>query len=102
MCDCYSEKCKRCDKEIPIHLSDYSTDRDEIEVFCESCLPSDRKNGILWKYRDSNREPWEVVFIRALTENARNNESGNHPNMSDIEVIGVPEGCLEVIDEKPK
>jgi len=100
MCDCYTERCKGCNQEIEMHLSDYDTDRDEIEVFCKGCMPVERQDGVVWKYRDSEDEEWKTVFVRALTKNAMANASGNHPNSIDVEVVGVPDGTLEIVDER--
>lgn len=98
MCDCYTDKCRGCGKEIEIHLSDYNTGRDEIEVYCGKCLPKDLSEGKLWRYRNRG-ENWQMVFVKALTENAKDNEDGNHPNEFDVE-DGIPEGALWVRNEK--
>lgn len=37
MCDCYEHKCEGCDKELPVHLGGFATDRDEIKVWCGDC-----------------------------------------------------------------
>ena len=99
MCDCYTDKCKVCGVEIKMHLGDYSTNRNEVEVFCEGCLPAKHDDGIMWKYRDSKQDKWKKMFVRALTANAVSNASENHPNVVDIKVVWVPDGTLEVIDE---
>ena len=39
MCDCYYHKCKECDITLPVHLGDYDTEREEIEVFCKDHIP---------------------------------------------------------------
>ena len=39
MCDCYHAPCKVCGTMLPVHLGDFNTDREEIEVFCEDHLP---------------------------------------------------------------
>ena len=102
MCDIYNAVCQgKCGEEINMHLSDYNTDRNEIEVYCHNCIPDDRSDGVLWKYReDGGKRVWKKVFVRALTDNARNNADGNHPNMGNVSMIGVPDGTLEVSREK--
>jgi hypothetical protein len=54
----------------------------------------------MWKYRDSTKEAWKKVFVKALTANAFDNRGGNHPNMIEIEESEVPDGTLEVTREK--
>lgn len=39
MCDCYHHACKVCGEPLPVHLNDYDTNREEVEVFCEKHLP---------------------------------------------------------------
>jgi hypothetical protein len=34
MCDCFLKPCKVCGRRIPVHLGDFLTDRNEIEVYC--------------------------------------------------------------------
>ena len=104
MCDCYTDKCRGCGKGIEMHLSDYDTGRNEIEVYCGKCLPKDLSDGVLWKYKDDMLAPpacheWQFVFVRALTDNAKSNADGNHPNQQDMET-GIPEGTLAVTDER--
>jgi hypothetical protein len=111
MCDIFNAKCKVCGKKISIHLGDYLTGRNEIEVFCPDHLP--KENVVLFhfenrgkaekrlkkekKYLDkfllaeakSNIREFagRAVGIRPLTENARKytaDENYNHPN-----VIGI-------------
>lgn len=38
MCDCYTDICRICGKDIEMHLGDYETDRGEILVIHEDCL----------------------------------------------------------------
>jgi hypothetical protein len=100
MCDICWVKCKCGDGDgVEMHLADYNTAPDEIEIYCGKCVPIERKDGILWKYRDSKKEFWKMVFVKALTDNAKNNADGNHPNAMDIEMIGVPDGTLEIFEE---
>lgn len=96
MCDCYSHKCKECDTKLPVHLGDYETERDEIEVFCQNHLPDKdvRIFTLTKKFEFPDRYPddyepnvgWQMG-IRALTDNARKWKEYNHPNLaSDVEV----------------
>lgn len=83
MCDCYEHKCAECDEVLDMHLEDYSTDRDEIEVFCDKHIPENLDDGILWEWSDEViEEPkeWRKIFVRCLTKNARCHSTGNHPN----------------------
>lgn len=96
MCDCYIDKCKECGEEIEMHLSDFDTGRDEVEVYCEAHIPKDRSEGMIWLYGDGKER--NKAFVRALTYNAVAHMSGNHPNYSFSEVFGVPEGTMAVTD----
>jgi hypothetical protein len=100
MCDCYTDRCRDCGAEVEMHLADFATRRDEIEVFCEAHMPADRSGGVTWRYRDSDREPWRKAFVRWLTDNARGNASGNHPNSTELESDMCPEGAMSVVDER--
>lgn len=101
MCDIYNAVCQgKCGEEINMHLSDYNTGRDEVEVFCHNCIPDDRSDGVLWQYREDGTKKLKKVFVRALTDNARNNADGNHPNEGYVKQLGVPDGTLETSREK--
>jgi hypothetical protein len=89
-----------CGEKIEMHLADFNTAPDEVEVFCQNCMPTARIGGIVWNYKDSPKAKWQRVFVKALTENAVDNMDGNHPNASFTEEAGVPDGTLEVIDER--
>ena len=87
MCDIYDAECEGCGTAIDMHLADYSTGRDEVEVFCHMCIPAGRGDGVVWM-ADGAR-----VFVRALTGNAKANWQGNHPNTSPVfavEAFGKP------------
>lgn len=100
MCDCYTDKCKVCGEPVEMHLVDFATDQDEIEVYCEVHLPERRADGVLWEYADSPNERKKRVFVRWLTDNARQYASGNHPNAGEADVVDVPKGALAVQDER--
>jgi hypothetical protein len=74
MCNILLMPCKVCGRNIDMHLADYDTDPEEIEIYCGKHLPEDRRDGILWGYRKKR------VFVRALTKNAYTHAGGNHPN----------------------
>ena len=59
MCDCYGEKCKECEEVIPIHLGDYETSRDEIEVYCKEHIPPVNCRIFVLKEDDCYRD-WET------------------------------------------
>lgn len=42
MCDCYYEGCKVCGRSIPVHITDFITPRENVEVFCGRHLPRGR------------------------------------------------------------
>ena len=90
MCDCYIHKCiaPDCDAMVEMHLANFDTGRDEIDVYCEKHGPTlPLTYGKWWRYRDSKREKWRLVFIEPKTENARRHESGNHPNYADADML---------------
>jgi hypothetical protein len=97
MCDCYVDECKVCKEQIQMHLVDFSTGQDEVEVYCELHMPDNRTDGVVWSYGDG--KPHRRAFVRWLTDNARNHADGNHPNYTDVDVAEVPEGSLAVMDE---
>lgn len=39
MCDCYEQKCEQCNEIIPVHIADFCTPRENLQVFCEKHLP---------------------------------------------------------------
>lgn len=96
MCDCYNHPCKVCGLKLPIHLSDFDTERDEIEVFCDRHIPPKNVNVTIYictkeTYSSDaeNGEYWPKGYrmgIKSLTENAKNNRIGNHPNESNFAV----------------
>ena len=50
MCDCYGHKCdnEKCDKYIPIHITDFCTSRKNVLAYCPSHIPEDF-NGKIYK-----------------------------------------------------
>ena len=79
MCDIYDHECnkKDCTDKFDMHLEDFATGRDEIEVFCEFHIPKDKSSGVLWRYRDCDQKNWNKMFVKCLTENAKNHWEGN-------------------------
>jgi hypothetical protein len=73
-----------------MHLEDFSTDRDEIEVFCGSHIPDkqNRKNGVLWLVGQGKSTT--RIFVRSLTRNAKSHWEGNcfNGNCRYIEAFG--------------
>lgn len=37
MCDTYRTECDGCDREIPMHIGDFSTGRCDVTVYCPEC-----------------------------------------------------------------
>jgi len=88
MCDIYHAKCPACEEEseengTDMHLSDFSTCRDEVVVFCgkhlEKAIECKNRTEFAWVGDDSVQHRAVVV---ALTQNAMDNWDGNHPNES--------------------
>lgn len=80
MCNCYDAKCKECDTRLPIHLGDWNTEEDEIEVFCNEHIPYVNARIFTLKEDEYNLKKGYRIAIRPLTMNARNNRDLNHPN----------------------
>lgn len=82
MCDLYCGNCKVCGKDLPIHLGDWSTKRDEVEFFCGSHIPAtDVRIFILTEEDDEYPVGWKMG-MRSLTENAKENIGKNFPNLA--------------------
>jgi len=79
MCDIYFHRCedKNCANEIEMHLEDFETDHDEIQVFCGSHIPENKTDGVLWRYHPHSQKSHSRMFVRCLTENARSHWEGN-------------------------
>lgn len=83
MCDCYGHKCEKCDTTLDIHLGDYDTGREEIEVYCDEHIPLDTDNGVVWQWSDDEgKKPTDMkrMFIKWRTKNAEENADDNCPN----------------------
>lgn len=96
MCDCYDHRCDHagCEVEIPMHLADFDTAPSEIQVFCEKHLPA---GAVVHEYSDDETEKaedakaWHRCAIVPLTDNAKRNADGNHPNTWWHRVVGSNE-----------
>jgi|PlaIllAssembly_1097288.scaffolds.fasta_scaffold26604_4 hypothetical protein len=86
MCDCYEEKCakRECDAYLPVHLADFETGRDEIQVFCARHIPA--RNVRIFKIRDKIYGRIKMG-IRYLTANAKKHADGNHPNAAYFQIV---------------
>ena len=98
MCDIYMAKCPRCDVQTDMHLEDYNTGRDEVEVYCGRHLPDDMSDGVLWEY--AAQGGWRKVFVRALTRNAAENMDGNCPNEFHARKVACPNGLMAIRRER--
>ena len=60
MCDCYGHKCDHpgCEETISIHLQDFETSREEVDVFCYKHL-GDSSEGELWDYESDEWDDWD-------------------------------------------
>ena len=73
---------KGCAKILPIHLGDYDTDPEEIEVFCEDHIPNINARVFILKEEDDEYKKGWKMAIRSLTKNAQKNRDMNHPNLA--------------------
>ena len=65
MCDCYWEKCKRCDTRLPVHIGDFCMGRDKISLYCGSHLPA--KDIVIYELIEDegiDKELWEKVMAQ--------------------------------------
>jgi len=46
MCDCYMAKCANCDCEIPLHIADFCTPRENVIPYCPRCSKKIAKGTI--------------------------------------------------------
>jgi len=91
MCDCYEATCKVCGiGKIPVHLGDWETTRNEIEVYCGSHVPpTDCRIFVTKAMCGRYKKGWKMG-IRALTENAKAHKDINEPNLGvDFVVVDV-------------
>ena len=90
MCNCYSAQCEKCDKMLPMHLGDFDTGEDEIQVFCDAHIPEEDVRVFVMTEDESDlgdKFPQGYrIGIRALTENARQCADKNHPNLCNFAV----------------
>ena len=97
MCNIIGKECKICGKLLPLHLGDYDTDPEEVEMFCQDHLPchdvriytlteDDVWDDYPEDFVDTRKpivvHPANTKFgIRALTYNARRYKDKNYPNV---------------------
>lgn len=89
MCDCYYHKCKHCDTHLPMHLADFLTGQDEIEVVCKDCLEKEfdpQHPFTIFRCKDED-DYVGLMMVIYLTENAKRNADGNHPNEMEFETV---------------
>jgi hypothetical protein len=93
VCRILDYPCKLCNKLLPLHLGDYETDPEEVEVFCQDHLPDKEvriftltdtdKHTVRARYPNEDKAypvGWKMG-IRYLTDNAKENAYMNHPNL---------------------
>ena len=67
MCDCYYHKCEFCNKEIDVHIGDYSTSRDNVSVVCPWCIrESKNKKAIKKLKKDAVTSEIETVYLKDI------------------------------------
>jgi len=88
MCDIYMHKCKKCKAEIDMHLVDFETGSDEIDVYCHKHIPKNVDFGVIWAYGDTKKMGGKA-YIRSNTKNAKEYWDGNHPNFMYIKALSV-------------
>ncbi len=66
MCDCYSHKCEKCDVHLPIHITDFCLERDQIRVYCDAHIPED--NVVVFTSLGGITVPIDTPRNRSLLE----------------------------------
>ena len=100
MCDIYTDYCKVCGTPIEMHLGDWETPREEIEVYCMEHFPIPYEKEcwgwVKWEVpRKSWRKEWvekhpdvpKRIVVVSLTERAWNNRDDNHPNACPMKTL---------------
>lgn len=95
MCDIYFAPCKVCGRIIPMHLGDYETERNEVDVFCSEHIPLN--DVTVWNCKELWFSEKKLEYficgnpirigIRYLTGNAVDNKDMNNPNYGEAEII---------------
>lgn len=94
MCNIVNSPCKICGKDLPLHLGDYKTAPHEVECYCEEHIP-DNNVRVFTLIEDDYFVVWKIdhpkgwkMGIRSLTDNAKECEECNYPNVyADYEII---------------
>jgi len=98
MCDCYDHQCnnKGCKVRLPVHLGDFATKRNEVQVFCEDHLPDKdvrvftfKKRVKEWYFDPSLNGSLKCMGIRYLTANAHRHACQNSPNVGEDYAIEI-------------
>jgi hypothetical protein len=80
MCDCYLHQCKLCPTQVGIHLGDWATGRNEIEVLCSHHYKKVRKQSKPYTiFKCANGQRIAIIY---LTKNAKLRRKENVPNMT--------------------
>jgi hypothetical protein len=90
MCDCYCANCCVCGKDLPIHLGDYVTPRQDIDVFCDEHIPHyNCRVFIIEEDEDGSFKKGYRIGIRALTDKAKEFKEYNYPNVEEFRFADV-------------
>jgi len=93
-----------CGKGLPIHLRDWDTKRNEIDVFCSDHIP-DTRVRVFTIQDDRNIPDGTKIGIRYLTDNAWEQADGNYPNTGGDDTfvdIGVTQHEQDILDASMK
>lgn len=94
MCDCYMAKCAGCGRGVPMHLGDFDTGRDEVDVFCCRCKGKVPFGVVkmVWSqpYGPNNNQAWKIrrghITVVSKTLNALSHALDNYPNLFSWEI----------------
>jgi len=96
MCDCYWTSCKFCEEQIPVHIQDFNYNRDDLEVFCEKHLPTERATIFtLTSEEDKLPKGWRCAF-RLLGGKVEPFSAGVTPNLAnECEAVAL-DSCASI------
>jgi len=57
MCDCFMPKCHLCETRLPLHISDFCTPRENVEVYCPQHVGKTHQfPGSVWEWECSEAD----------------------------------------------
>ena len=55
MCDCFNPSCHLCDRRLPLHIADFCTERENVEVYCAAHVGKTHQfPGSVWQWKEGD------------------------------------------------